>query len=66
MLWNNNPGRLLVIEGLDGSGKATQSELLARAMEQRSAGSENFLPRLRPQILHSGADVSGRRDRQPG
>ncbi len=37
MLWNNNPGRLLVIEGLDGSGKATQSELLARAMEQRGA-----------------------------
>lgn len=33
MLWNSDAGRLVVIEGLDGSGKATQSDLLVQALK---------------------------------
>lgn len=55
-------GRLIVIEGLDGSGKATQAQLLYdRLQKQDVKVKKSIISRLRFQFFVSGKDVFKRR-----
>lgn len=55
-------GRLIVIEGLDGSGKATQAQLLYDRLQKQDAKVKKvFISRLRFQFFVSSKDVFKRR-----
>lgn len=54
-------GRLIVIEGLDGSGKATQAQLLYDRLQKQDAKVKKYHFRLRFQFFVSSKDVFKRR-----
>lgn len=55
-------GKLIIFEGLDGSGKGTQTKLTADHLRQRGCGpAPDHLPELREQFLGPRQNVPGRR-----